>query len=147
MKVHKANLNLHKKIYKKTYKAYITCPATCSQAKLPLLPIIKTIIKEKGIEPFVFHIGTNSKEIFKRDMHLVKSCQLIVAEVSEPSHGVGIELGVGYCMGHSLILLHEKGKKISRLAKGLPNAIILEYKNIEDLKKKLNSALEKLKTN
>lgn len=62
------------------------------------MPEIKSIVEKNNIDCFVFEIGGNPKEIFKRDYEQLKSCNLIIAEVSETSHGVGIEIGLSYCL-------------------------------------------------
>jgi hypothetical protein len=124
-------------------KAYITCPVSHSQERLNLLPVIESVVKSKGIETFVFKIGGNPEEIFKRDYGEIKSRDLLIAEVSEPSHGVGIEIGMSFCLGLERILLHEKGKYITKLAQGMPKTTIVEYENLEDMKTKLNLVLDK----
>lgn len=117
-------------------KAYITCPVSHTKERLNLLPEIKNILNEKGINSFIFEIGGNSSEIFNRDYKQLKSCDLIIAEVSETSHGVGIEIGISYCLNLKRILLIEKGKYLTKLAQGIPNTIIVEYENLEELKNK-----------
>ena len=123
-------------------KAYITCPVSHTEDRLGLLPEIESIVKKKGIEPFVFEIGGNPEDIFTRDHDQIKSCNLIIAEVSEPSHGVGIEIGISFCLGIKRILLLEKGKSVTKLAQGMPETTIIEYENVDDLKEKLDSALD-----
>ena len=125
-------------------KAYITCPVSHTEDRLGLLPEIKLIVKKNGIEPFVFEIGGNPEDIFTRDHDQIKSSNLIIAEVSEPSHGVGIEIGMSFCLGIKRILLLEKGKSVTKLAQGMPETTIIEYENLDDLKEKLDSALKKL---
>jgi len=124
-------------------KAYITCPVSHTQDKLNLLPEIEAIAKSKGIETFVFQIGGTPDKIFKRDYNQLKSCGLIIAEVSERSHGVGIEIGMSYCLGLVRILLHQKGTYITPLAIGTPKTTIIEYEDLHDLKKKLSLTLDK----
>jgi len=123
-------------------KAYITCPISHTKNRLNLLPEIKSIAEKNNFDCFVFEIGGSSKEIFKRDYEQLKSCDLIIAEVSETSHGVGIEIGLSYCLNLKRILLLEKGKSVTKLAQGMPNTTIIEYYNAEDLKEKLSSALK-----
>lgn len=125
-------------------KAYITCPVTNSKERLNLLPQIKEFLKEKKIDSFVFEIGGTPSEIFERDYNQLKSSNFLIADVSEVSHGVGIEIGMSYCLGLKIILLIEKGKKFTRLAQGIPNALIIEYKNLNDLKTKLDSVITKI---
>lgn len=125
-------------------KAYITCPVTESNKRLEILPIIKSIVEEKNINPFVFIISGTPEEIFKRDYNQLKSCDIIIAEVSETSHGVGIEIGMSYCLNLKRILLHKKDKHISKFAQGMPNTTIIEYDDIDDLKELLSKALDDL---
>ncbi len=126
-------------------KAYITCPISHTKKRLDLLPKIKKIVEEKNIDSFVFEIGEDPIEIFNRDYKQLKSCDLIIADVSETSHGVGIEIGMSYCLNLKRILLLEKGKYVTKLVQGMPNTIIIEYKNFNDLKNKLSSTLDDIK--
>lgn len=126
-------------------KAYITCPVSHTKERLDLLPEIKSVVKEKGIDFFVFKIGGTPTEIFNRDYKQLKSCDLIIADVSETSHGVGIEIGMSYCPNLKRILLLEEGKHVTKFAQGMPGTTIIEYKNIKDLKTKLSSVLDRLK--
>jgi len=127
-------------------KAYITCPVTHTNNKLDLLPEIEKIVKSKGLESFIFEIGGSPKEIFDRDFMQLKSSDLIIAEVSELSHGVGIEIGLSFNLGLKRILLLQKEKEITKLAQGMPNTTIILYENLEDLKEKLIFALDKICT-
>ncbi|MBU2639048.1 MAG: nucleoside 2-deoxyribosyltransferase [Nanoarchaeota archaeon] len=124
-------------------KAYITCPVSHTKERLNLLPEIEKIVREKGIDTFVFQIGGEPDEIFRRDYSQLKSCDMIIAEVSERSHGVGIEIGLSFCLGLERILLHQKGTYVTPLAHGMPKTTIIEYGHLEDLKKKLSSVLNK----
>jgi len=123
-------------------KAYITCPVSHTQERLDLLPKIKEITERVGLETFVFEIGGAPEEIFERDKIQLKSSDLLIAEVSERSHGVGIEIGMSYCLGLKRILLIEKGNFVTKLAQGMPDTKIIEYSNIVDLKLKLLVALK-----
>jgi len=125
-------------------KAYITCPVSHSRERLNLLPEIEKIVNKKEIESFVFQISENPKEIFERDYNQLKSCDLIIAEVSETSHGVGIEIGMSFCLGLKRILLLEKGKHVTKLVHGMPNTQTIVYENLEDLKEKLSEVLDKI---
>jgi nucleoside 2-deoxyribosyltransferase len=126
-------------------KAYITCPVSHSSERLNLLPEIEKTVKENNIDAFVFQVGGDPNDIFKRDYEQLKSCNIIIAEVSETSHGVGIEIGISYCLGLKIILLLEKGKHVTKLAQGIPNISIIEYENLDNLKEKLSVELKKLK--
>lgn len=124
-------------------KAYITCPITHSQKRHSLLSQIKFVVESKNIDSYVFEVGGEPKDIFEEDYNQLKSCDILIAEVSEPSHGVGIEIGIAFSLNHRIILLLEKGNRVTKLAQGMPNAAIIEYENIEDLKQRLSLELEK----
>jgi hypothetical protein len=125
-------------------KVYITCPASHTKKRLKLLPIIEKVVKSKGIESFVFKIGGEPKDIFKRDLSALRSNDILIAEVSERSHGVGIEIGLSYLLGLKRILLIEKGNFVTKLAQGMPDTIIIEYLGEEGLRNKLGKVLDKL---
>jgi len=125
-------------------KAYITCPVTLTNKRIDFLPEIEKIVKFKGLETFVIKAGGTPEEIFDRDYNQIKSSDLIIAEVSEPSHGVGIEIGMSFPLGLKRIILFQKGSVVTKLVQGMPDTFIVEYEEIEDLKNNLNEILEKL---
>lgn len=108
------------------------------------MPAIKKLVESKGIKSFVFQVGGKPEEIFRRDYQQLKSSDLIIAEVSERSHGVGIEIGLSYGLGLRRILLLEKGQFVSKLAQGIPQTIVIEYENLSDLEEKLSLALDNM---
>lgn len=123
-------------------KAYITCPVSYTQERLSLLPEIEGVVKSKGIDAFVFQVGGKAGDIFERDYKQLESCDLLIAEVSERSHGVGVEIGLSYNLGLLRILLSEKGNTVSKLLEGMPNTVVLEYESVADLKEKLSKELD-----
>ncbi|HEY8886188.1 MAG TPA: hypothetical protein VIM31_01660 [Candidatus Microsaccharimonas sp.] len=122
-------------------KAYITSPVSYTQNRLDLLPHIKEVVEANGIEPFVFEIGGEANDIFSRDYTNLASSNIIIAEVSERSHGVGIELGLSYGLGLKRILLLAEGSTVSKLAEGMTDTTILVYKNVKHLKQILSLEL------
>ena len=69
-----------------------------------------------------------------------KTCDLIVAEVSYPSTGQGIELGWANLLHVPIISLYKKGQKFSGALKVISDTLI-EYENQEDMIVKLESEL------
>ena len=88
---------------------------------------------------FVFpHI---SKE--KNSKTVIKGCDLFIADVSKPSHGVGIEIGWANSFGIPIILICKKGSKISSSLKFVSKKIII-YKNFDDAKDKIKILLRRI---
>lgn len=80
-------------------------------------------------------VSRTDKEIFERDMEWVKEADVIVAEVSTPSLGVGYELGQAEAMGKPILCLYREteGKRLSAMVAGNEYVLIKKYKTIEDL--------------
>lgn len=71
----------------------------------------------------------NSKE-------LIRNCDLIIAEVSYSSIGLGIEIGWADFMNKKIVCIYKEGKKFSSSLKFVSNDFI-EYKDGIDLIEKL----------
>jgi hypothetical protein len=71
---------------------------------------------------------------------LIKNADVVIAEVSLPSTGQGIELGWAYIFGVPIICLYEKGSKFSNSLHFITDTFI-EYKNTNDMLTQLGSAL------
>ncbi|MFH1247518.1 MAG: hypothetical protein V1644_04005, partial [Candidatus Micrarchaeota archaeon] len=69
----------------------------------------------------------------------------VVAEVTHPSLGAGMELEVAKTYGVPIILLMKNGTNISRMPLGHPNVIAsIEYKDHADARLKLGIILKKI---
>lgn len=71
---------------------------------------------------------------------IIKTCDAMVAEVSFPATGLGIELGWANSFERPIICIYRKGSKISGSLKIVCKNFI-EYTDKVDLIKKLGSAL------
>jgi len=105
------------------------------------------LILELGFElssPWVLSgmdVDISPKEVFVRDTMGVKSSDIILAEVSKPSHGVGMEIMLAYMEGKRIILLAKKDVKLSALLEGIKDAVIIRYEDEEELLEKLRKEL------
>lgn len=74
-------------------------------------------------------------EIFDRDMDGVREADLIVAEVSTPSLGVGYELGQAEAVGKPVLCLYREaeGKRLSAMVAGNKHFTISTYKSLDDI--------------
>lgn len=75
-------------------------------------------------------------DIYSRDKEWVKQADIVVAEVTTPSLGVGIELGWAEEWGKKVYCLYRDTdkKKLSSLVDGSPNFHVLRYKTTNDVK-------------
>jgi hypothetical protein len=49
----------------------------------------------------------------KNSEHIINSCQILLADVSYPSTGLGIELAWARAAGLSILAVHQRGVKVS----------------------------------
>lgn len=75
---------------------------------------------------------------------IIKTCDVMVAEVSFPATGLGIELGLANAFECPIICIYRKGAKISGSLKVVCKNFI-EYTDKEDLIEKLGRALSTLR--
>lgn len=78
----------------------------------------------------------SDKHIHDRDIKWLLSADVIVAEVTTPSLGVGYEIGRALENGKKILALYRnlKGKRISAMIKGAKGVTAKEYKNFNQIK-------------
>ncbi len=84
------------------------------------------------------------QDVYARDVAWIRGCDLLLAEVSTPSHGVGYEIGYALSLGKKVLCLHQKGKKVSKMILGNPdpNLTVHGYETAEQAVGLLNAYLE-----
>ena len=126
---------------------------------------IAKIVNDFGMEAYIPHIQTpksvnktvedlkNSadsdgfhKDVFRNDVSKVENSALVIAEVSNPSIGVGIELGVAFKTNRPVIFLAQEKSRVTPLAIGAVQsglASMIRYGSEEDALLKLKNLLKK----
>ena len=85
--------------------------------------------------------------VFKRDTEGVKDSDILVADISMPSHGVGMEIMLAHLNGKAIICLFERGASISRMIQGIPGISLIEFMAEKEMAEKLSQQLQKIKLN
>jgi len=72
------------------------------------------------------------RAIYERDMRWLESADVMIAEVSLPSLGVGFEIARAVQMGKRILCLHRsrEGRKTSAMIAGCPGVTLIEYKTL-----------------
>jgi len=78
--------------------------------------------------------------VFIHFKEIIKNCDLMVAEVSYPATGLGIELGWVECFGKKVICVYRQGVKVSGSLKVVTDKV-LAYKDCDGLIKALSKEL------
>ena len=89
------------------------------------------------------------EEVYRRDVNWIEHCDLLIAEVSTPSHGVGYEICYALQIGKPVFCVHRAGKPVSKMITGNsdPNITVMAYGSIDQaiefLRTSLNTLSEK----
>ena len=109
------------------------------------IAIIKLLLKYGTV--LTEHIGKSElsemgetnmteEEIYQRDINWINESDIVIAEVTSPSLGVGYEIGYAELKGKKIICIYrevETGKKLSAMIYGNSNLKVAKYKKIEEL--------------
>jgi len=102
------------------------------QALIRFLATFGTVLTEHVGDPELTAAGDdgpNDPAIHDRDMAWLRSCDLLVAEVTLPSLGVGYELGWACALGKPVLALYrsQPGKRLSAMIAGSAGIVTAEY--------------------
>jgi nucleoside 2-deoxyribosyltransferase len=61
------------------------------------------------------------EDVYSRDIAWIRECDVLIAEVSTPSHGVGYELGFALGIGKPVLALCRKDRKVTKMINGNPD--------------------------
>ena len=118
-------------------RVYLAAAMTNAARDVAAIRSVLDAIEARGHEVPTRHVAdargrdvegeTSDAEIASRDLAWVAGCDALVAEVSAPSHGVGVE--VATALGHlvPVLLLHRRDALVSRLLLGLPGVEAAAY--------------------
>lgn len=85
------------------------------------------------------------EHVYIRDVKWIDECDVVVAEVSIPSLGVGYEIGYAESKNKKVICLYDINaeKNLSFMLSGNKRNIIIKYTDLENAKNELKKYLEK----
>lgn len=77
--------------------------------------------------------GSPDSEIYTRDLAWLREADLVIAEVTTPSLGVGYEVARAAMMGKPVVCLFrpETGRRLSAMIRGNPAVRVLEYSSAD----------------
>lgn len=81
--------------------------------------------------------------VFQRDKTGVEESDMIVADVSQPSIGVGMEIMAAYKEGRKIVLVMKKGNVTSRMLQHMDRKEVVEFDREEEIYPRLLKILRK----
>jgi len=107
---------------------YFSCSITGGRAQQKIYAEIVRYLLEKGHEVPTAHLASNdviekeiiadAETVYRRDIGWVRGCDVMVAEVSTPSHGVGYEIAAALYEGKPIFCCYLKNLTVSKMITG-----------------------------
>jgi len=85
--------------------------------------------------------GSAVVNVFQRDREGAENCDALVADVTEPSVGVGMEIMAAYKSKKRVILVLKEGNVTSRMLQHMDGKETIEYREDSEVYEKLKSLL------
>jgi len=107
---------------------YFACSITGGREYESVYQTIVQALIENGHEVLTAHlaepgIGSREaalapKEVYERDVAWIRACDVLIAETSVPSHGVGYEIGFALGNGKPVLAIFQNDRKVSKMISG-----------------------------
>ena len=110
-------------------------------------------IEERAVVP-TRHVGdlslrpleqkeNNCGEIYREDIRMLEACDLVIAECTQPSLGVGYELAYAEKLGKPCYVFYQPSKcKLSAMIAGDPYFHVAAYETVDELLPALDAILD-----
>ena len=110
------------------------------------LKTIGEVLTEHVGDTNISSLGEQSKEehIHDRDLKWITECDILIAEVSTPSLGVGYEIKDAIAKNKKILCLYhpQENKSLSAMIAGSPNVTNKSYTNLNEAKQIINEFLK-----
>lgn len=105
------------------------------------LKTIGTVLDEHVADPNLQASGESitSTEIYNRDVSWINECDILIAEVTVPSLGVGYEIEYAESLNKRIICLYQNDESISAMIKGNNSITHISYDDVDELLTKLST--------
>ncbi|ABL77427.1 deoxynucleoside 5'-monophosphate N-glycosidase [Thermofilum pendens Hrk 5] len=135
-------------------KVYLAAPMRGDRSALANVKKLLQALEERGYVVLTKHVaddvldvekGMTPREVFERDIRLLEEADVLVAEVSYPSLGVGFEIAYFLLRGKPVIALalRERLESVSAMIRGITweNFRLVAYSDVDEAIEKLDSML------
>lgn len=74
------------------------------------------------------------QDVYERDVNWIRECDVLIAEVSVPSHGVGYEIGYALQIRKPVLCIHQEDRKVSKMITGNSDQAlkVVSYTTVEE---------------
>ena len=111
-----------------TMNIYFSCSLTGGRQDQPVYEALVRHLEGRGHRVLTAHLASpealsdemkiEPAAVFERDTAWIRACDLVIAEVSTPSHGVGFEIAYALERSKPVLCCHRTGAKVSKMITG-----------------------------
>ncbi len=130
-------------------KAYLSVPMIANRA-LNRARVMAEVIEEAGYDlasPWVIGPIENPDprvlNVFIRDRRGAESSDVLVADVSTPSTGVGMEIMAAYLAKKRIVLVAKRGSAVSRMLQHMDGRELIEFEDEKSMARQLLTTLRR----
>lgn len=128
-------------------KVYVSVPIIRNR-NLIVARAIASVVTELGhevVSKWVLEdIHVDDINIFERDTEGVRSSDILIADASSPSTGVGMEIMLAYMLGKPIFVVAKRGSRISRMLLHMKGKKLIEFSKVNELREMLKNELIKI---
>ena len=84
--------------------------------------VLTAHLAESGAGAWEAELGPQA--VYQRDTDWIRECDVLIAEVSVPSHGVGYEVAFALGLGKPVLALHHSDRRVSKMITGNPDTLL-----------------------
>ncbi len=113
-------------------------------AHVPHIDTVSALNLNKAIEEWDLE-SSQRRDIYRKNLEVIRDAELIIAEITNPSTGTGIEIGFALELNKKIICLAHKNAAITSMVLGpahLGQIDFIRYEDEEDALSKLKNLLE-----
>jgi len=123
-------------------KIYFACSISGGRKDEKAYQYMVQVLIEMGIDVPTAHIAETGveevdareepRDIYNRDVNWIRESDLLIAEVSTPSHGVGYEIGYALDLEIPVLCLYQNGIVVSKMITGNshPLLTVMDYQDM-----------------
>ena len=132
-------------------KIYFACSITGGREYEKNYQTVTRFLLDEGHEVPTAHLAesnildlervVNPSDVYARDVNWIQTSDILLAEVSVPSHGVGYEIGYALNLGKPVLCIYHESRAVSKMISGNPHRL-LTVKSYTDIAQALSQAKE-----
>ncbi len=132
-------------------KIYFACSITGGREYEQTYQAITRFLLDAGHEVPTAHLAESNildlervvdpNDVYARDVGWIQASDMLLAEISVPSHGVGYEIGYALNLGKPVLCIHAASRAVSKMITGNPHPLLTvdSYQEPVEIFEKINS--------